>query len=163
AVHQSPALETSVRPSTCSMPFRLRYSTSRSGVVNSIRISHGFPGSYGCTAFRSLSAHFATASISSRARAGVSLRALKRPSPLFLHDELASRVEVFGNQRVERPLIAGAVAVHDDDLAGARHLRAAHGGVDLLGVELSALLIRRTLAARRLLPLDDPGDAFHVA
>src|SRR6188472_1946746 len=33
--------------------------------------------------------------------------------------------------------------------------------VDLLRVELPPLLVER-LAARRLLPLDDPGDALHV-
>ena len=57
---------------------------------------------------------------------------------------------------------ARAVAVHDDDLRRAGRLRAAHGGVDLLGVEDAALVVE-LLAAGRLLPLDDPGDALHVA
>jgi len=53
AVHQSSARETNVRSSSCSMPLRLRYSTMRSGAMNSIRISHGLPGSYGSTACKS--------------------------------------------------------------------------------------------------------------
>ena len=48
-----------------------------------MRISHGRPGSYGATAARSRSARFAPSSIASRARAGVSWRALNRPSPRF--------------------------------------------------------------------------------
>ena len=82
--------------------------------------------------------------------------------PLLLHDELAGGVEHVRDQRVERPALPRAVAVHDDDLRGAGRLRAANGGVDLLGVEPTALLVHR-VAARRLLPLDDAGDALHVA
>ena len=54
------------------------------------------------------------------------------------------------------------MAVHDDDLRRAGRLRAAHGGVDLLGVE-DATLVVELLAARHLLPLDDAGDTLHVA
>ena len=82
--------------------------------------------------------------------------------PLLLHDELAGGVEQVRDQRVERPALPRAVAVHDDDLRGAGRLRAANGGVDLLGVEPAAFLVHR-VAARRLLPLDDAGDALHVA
>ena len=82
--------------------------------------------------------------------------------PLLLHDELAVGVEQVGHERVERPAAAGAVAIHDDDLGRPRRFRAAHGRVDLLGVEAPALLVHR-VAAARLLPLDDAGDAFHVA
>ena len=82
--------------------------------------------------------------------------------PFVLHDELAVRVELFGNQRVERPALTRAVTVHDDDLRRAGSLRAAHGRVDLAGVEAASLLVHR-VAARHLLPLDDPGDALHVA
>ena len=81
--------------------------------------------------------------------------------PVVLDDELAVGVEQLRLERVERPLLAGAVAVHDDDLGRARRLRAAHGGVDLLGVELAALVVERQAAAR-LGALDDPGDALHV-
>ena len=80
----------------------------------------------------------------------------------LLDDELAVGVEQVGHERVERPAAAGAVAVHDDDLGRTGRLRAAHGGVDLLGVEPPPFLVHR-VAAARLLPLDDAGDAFHVA
>ena len=46
----------------------------------------------------------------------------------------------------DQPL-ARAVAVHDDDLGRAGRLRAAYGGVDLLGVETPALLVHRVAAA----------------
>src|SRR5918996_463748 len=82
--------------------------------------------------------------------------------PLVLHDPLAVVVEELRDERVERPALARPVAVHDDDLAGARRLRASYCGVDLLGVELARLLVER-LAAVHLLPLDDARDALHVA
>ena len=82
--------------------------------------------------------------------------------PVLLHDVLAVGVEEIGDERVERPLLAGAVTVHDDDLRRARGLCAADRGVDLLGVELAALVVHRG-AAERLAAPDDPGDAFHVA
>ena len=82
--------------------------------------------------------------------------------PLVLNDPLAARVELLREQRVERPALPGAVAVHDDDLGGACGARASHGGVDLLRVELAAFLVER-LAAVHLLPLDDSGDTLHVA
>ena len=81
--------------------------------------------------------------------------------PLVLDDVLAVGVELLREQRVERPPFAGAVAVHDDDLGRARRLRAAHGRVDLAGVEAASLLVHR-VAARDLLPPDDPGDSLHV-
>src|SRR6185503_181540 len=56
--------------------------------------------------------------------------------PLVLDDELAVRVEVLRDQRVERVAAARAVAVHGDDLGRAGRLRPAYGRVDLLGVEL---------------------------
>ena len=46
-------------------------------------------------------------------------------------------------ERVERPALARAVAVHDHDLARACRLRAAHGRVDLLRVELAPFLVQR--------------------
>ena len=67
--------------------------------------------------------------------------------PLLLDDELAGGVEVFGDQRVEAEALTCAVAVHDDDLGRAGGLRAAHGCVDLAGVELAPLLEHR--ACRR--------------
>ena len=73
---------------------------------------------------------------------------------LLLDDELAPLVELLGDQRVERPALAGAVAVHDDHLGRAAGAGAAHRGVDLLGVELSPLLVER-LAAGDLLPVRD--------
>src|SRR5918996_2415755 len=82
--------------------------------------------------------------------------------PLVLHDPLAVGVEELRDERVERPALARPVAVHDDDLVGARRLRASYCGVDLLGVELARLLVER-LAAVHLLPLDDARDALHVA
>ena len=82
--------------------------------------------------------------------------------PVVLDDPLAVGVEQLGNERVERQLLAGAVAVHDDDLGRSGRLRAAYGGVDLLGVELASFLVERR-AAVRLRRLDDPGDALHVA
>ena len=81
--------------------------------------------------------------------------------PLVLHDELAVGIELLRDQRVERPALACAVAVHDDDLRRARRLRAADGRVDLAGVEAAALLVHR-VAARHLLPLDDAGDSLHI-
>ena len=81
--------------------------------------------------------------------------------PLVLDDELAVGIEILGDERVERPSLPGAVAIHDNDLGGARGFGAAHGRVDLLRVELAALLVQR-LAAGRLLPLHDAGDALHV-
>src|SRR4051812_19587234 len=86
--------------------------------------------------------------------------------PLVLHHELAVGVEILGDQRVERVAAAGTVAVHRDDLGRAGGLGAAHGRVDLLGVELAALLEERRVTVRRrarLLALDDPGDALDVA
>src|SRR5919204_4127018 len=61
-------------------------------------------------------------------------------------------------------MLARAVAVHDDDLVGAGSFRAAHGGVDLLRVEVTTFVIggvRRGAVGLR--PLDDPRDALHVA
>ena len=75
--------------------------------------------------------------------------------PVLLDDVLAVRVEEIRDERVERPLLAGAVAVHDDDLRRSRGLRAADGGVDLLGVELAALVVHRG-AAERLTALTIP-------
>ena len=84
--------------------------------------------------------------------------------PLLLHDELAVGVELLGNQRVERPVLPGAMAIHDDDLCCTRFLHTAHGSVDLFGVQLPALVVRDIAGGSvRLRPLDDPGDAFHVA
>ena len=68
--------------------------------------------------------------------------------PLLLDDVLAARVEQVGDQRVEVVRAAGAVAVHDDDLGRAGRLRAAHGRVDLLGVEDAALVVRLLSAGR---------------
>ena len=82
--------------------------------------------------------------------------------PARLDDELAARVERVGDQRVERPVAARAVAVHDHDLARAARERAADGRVDLLGVEPPALLVAGGAGAH-LLPARDPGDALHVA
>src|SRR5215218_2969178 len=81
--------------------------------------------------------------------------------PLVLDHELAGRVELLGDQRVERPPLARAVTVHDDDLGRAGSLRPADGRVDLAGVEAAALLEHRVPAVA-LLPLRDPGDALHV-
>ena len=89
------------------------------------------------------------------------LEELRVLRPLVLDDELAVRVEVLGDEGVERPALPRAVAVHDDDLGRAGGLRAAHGSVDLLRVELAPFLVQR-LAAGGLLPLHDPGDALHV-
>ena len=61
--------------------------------------------------------------------------------PLLLHDVLARGIEELGDERVEVVRAAGAVAVHDDDLGRAGRLRAAHGRVDLLGVEDAALVV----------------------
>ena len=82
--------------------------------------------------------------------------------PLVLDDELAARVERLRDQRVERPVAARAVAVHHDDLGRAAGERAAHGRVELLGVEPPALLVAG-LARAHLLPAADAGDALHVA
>ena len=66
--------------------------------------------------------------------------------PLVLDDELAVGVELLGDQRVERVAAARAVAVHSDDLGRSRRLRAAHGRVDLAGVELPSLFEERRVA-----------------
>ena len=95
-------------------------------------------------------------------RVAALLEELRVLRPLLLDDEVAARIEQIGDQRVERPAPAGAVAVHHDDLARAAGERAPHGGVDLLGVEAGAIGVER-LSARRLLPLRDAGDALHVA
>src|SRR5262249_23654966 len=82
--------------------------------------------------------------------------------PLALHHELAALVERVGDQRVERAVAAGTVAVHHHDLGRAALEGAAHGRVELLGVEAAALLVAG--AARvDLVPAADPGDALHVA
>ena len=78
----------------------------------------------------------------SRAASQPSSRNSVYSRPARLDDVLAGRVEQVGDERVEAPRLACAVAVHDDDLVGAGRLRAAHGGVDLLRVELAALLVR---------------------
>jgi hypothetical protein len=82
--------------------------------------------------------------------------------PLALHDPFAVGVELFRNQRVERPAFAGTVTVHDDDLRGTGGLRAAYGGIDLFRVEPSAFLVQ-SLTAGGLLGLDDARDTLHVA
>src|SRR4029453_5586303 len=82
--------------------------------------------------------------------------------PLFLDDVLARGIELLGEQRVERVALAGAVAVHDDDLGRPGRLRAADRGVDLPGVELAPLLEHES-ARIRLVALHDPADALHVA
>jgi hypothetical protein len=81
--------------------------------------------------------------------------------PLVLHDELARRIEVLRDERVEGPSLPGAMAVHDDDLGGRRIIKKKNRGVDLLRVELAHFIVQR-LAAGRLFPLDDPGDTLHV-
>src|SRR5262245_27963614 len=78
-----------------------------------------------------------------------------------MRDPFAVRVEPLWNQRVERPATAGAMTIDDDDLAGSRSLRATHGRVDLLGIELAALFVHR-FAALDLIPDDDPADSLHV-
>src|SRR5205085_6197398 len=40
--------------------------------------------------------------------------------PLLLYDPLAVGMQVLCDQRVERPVAAGAMAVHEEDLVGAR-------------------------------------------
>jgi hypothetical protein len=72
--------------------------------------------------------------------------------PLLLHDEVAARVELVGNQRVEGPALAGAVAVHDDDLRRTARERPPHRRVDLLGVEPRSLGMER-LATRDIGPI----------
>ena len=81
--------------------------------------------------------------------------------PLALDDELAAVVEQVRPQRVERQVAAGAVTVHDDDLARPGGPRAADGRVDLLGVEGAALLVEGVARADPA-PVRDPGDALHV-
>jgi hypothetical protein len=81
--------------------------------------------------------------------------------PLVLHDPLAARVEVLGQQRVERQVAARAVAVHHDHLDGAGVERAPHRRVDLLRVEAAPLLVQRAVMAH-LRPPADAGDALHV-
>ena len=76
-------------------------------------------------------------------RVAALLEELRVLRPLVLDDEIAARIEQVGNQRVERPAAAGAVAVHDDDLGRAAVERAAHRGVDLLGVEAGAVGVER--------------------
>src|SRR5438874_8902573 len=95
-------------------------------------------------------------------RVAAGLEVSRIAGPLVLHDELAVRIELLRNQRVPAESVARAVAVHDDDLGRAARLRSTDGGVDLLGVELSALFEHR-LAGVRLLGVDDPGDALHIA
>src|SRR5262249_10807652 len=82
--------------------------------------------------------------------------------PFLLNDELAGGIEKAREQRVEAVRTSGPVVVHDDDLGRAGSLRAAHRRVDLLGVE-GAPLVVELLAGGDLLPLDDAGDALHVA
>jgi len=71
-------------------------------------------------------------------------------------------IELVGDERVEVEVTARAVTVHDDDLRCASGLRPANGGVDLLGVELAALVVERLVAAR-LSPPDDARHALDVA
>src|SRR6266540_6645959 len=82
--------------------------------------------------------------------------------PLVLHDELAGRIELVRDERIERPALARAVAVHHHDLGRAGRLGAPNSGVDLLRIEAPPLLVHRR-AALDLLPLDDAGDTLHVA
>ena len=72
-----------VRSSTRSTPARKRSLSTASVCLNSTMISHGLPGFQGATAFRSESACFAPASISSRARTGGIWRADVAPRPFF--------------------------------------------------------------------------------
>ena len=58
-----------------------------------------------------------------------------------------SGIELLRDQRVERPALARAVAVHDDDLGRAAGLGAANRGVDLAGVEPAPFLVHRVAAA----------------
>jgi hypothetical protein len=90
------------------------------------------------------------------------LQELRVLGPLVLDDVLAIGVELFRQERVEGVALAGAVAVHHDDLGAARGLRASHRRVDLMRVELAALLVER-LARARLITLDDAGDPLEVA
>src|SRR5207248_9766719 len=68
------------------------------------------------------------------------------------------------NERVTVPRRPGPVPVLHDDPARSRRSRASPRRVDLLRVELAALVVRAFLLdAVGLLPLDDSGDALHVA
>ena len=71
-----------------------------------------------------------------------------------LDDPFAAWVEGLGQQGVEVPALARAVAVHHDDLGRARRAGSPDRGVDLLGVQAPRLLEER-LAAVALLGLDD--------
>src|SRR5256885_2352207 len=60
------------------------------------------------------------------------------------------------------PPPAAALVFHDDALAGAGGAGAAHGGVDLLGVEARGFVVHGGPAGG-LLPPGDAADALHVA
>ncbi len=76
-------------------------------------------------------------------------------------DPIAVGVEQFGYERIEGPAAARTVAIDHHNLVRARGLSAAHGGVDLLGVELAAFCVQRR-AAVDLIPNDDAAHAFHI-
>jgi hypothetical protein len=92
------------------------------------------------------------------------LEKLRVLRPVVLHHVLARGIELVGNKRVEGPLAARAMTVHDDDLLRPSGLRPTHRRVDLLRIEITSLVVGALLLRSvRLLPLDDSGDAFHVA
>ena len=81
--------------------------------------------------------------------------------PLILDDVLAVGVEFLRYQRVERPSLAGAVAVHHHYLGRAGGFRPADRGVYLTGVQPPALLVHRVSAGDLIEP-NDPSHALHV-
>src|SRR4029450_2006744 len=80
------------------------------------------------------------------------LQELRVLRPFVLDDVLAVGVELFRQQRVEGVALAGAVAVHDDDLGAGRGFGTPHRGVDLMRVELAALLVERLARAPLVAP-----------
>jgi hypothetical protein len=54
------------------------------------------------------------------------------------------------------------MAVHNNDLGCPARPRAAHGGIDLLGIQAAALLVER-FACAYLLPAHNARNPFHVA
>ena len=112
ASHHVSAVTVIVRGSTRSTPLRKRSLSGAPVCLNSTLISHGLPGFHGSTAFRSESACFAPASISSRARTGGICRADWTPRPFF------TATVVSPAPSSSRPLRArGLVAGHEQHRA----------------------------------------------
>ena len=79
----------------------------------------------------------------------------------MMGDPFAIGINFVGDERIKAPSFARTVAIDHDNFRRASGFGPAHGGVDFLRVELSALFKHRGTAAD-LIPDHNAAYAFHI-